>query len=407
MKTNNTLESLNIYKTGAGAEGARAIADALCVNQTLSKLEINRNYIGDEGARAMAHMLENNHGLITLDIGLNDITDSGAKSLTNALYNNNTLLEIDFNCARFGEEAIEAMAALIAANKAPLYLDIRGNFAPMPGLEKIAKALESNDTMLNLDISNMWPEQVLESYIDSFAAGLRTNRTLASINIDGTNPRYKTFSRIDNALLDSKNYVDDHSGFKKFTVCDANKNAAKRLLDKMRKSPDKLSLGDIDEIKERSQAIIFLITRYNISRDGVIETVGLFAAAQDRARELGTEIKLPAYWQKRIDAFKEPVTRSNKPYPLKADRTLTLARLQETKADGRTNLQIFAEQGQLGDVFTAEIWQGRKDEMDKAWQLVKPQHQNQVNIELVRQQIDAFNLRDRFRRDGDDVAQGF
>ncbi len=101
----------------------------------------------------------------------------------------------------------------------------------------------------------------------------------------------------------------------------------------------------------------------------------------------------------------ETVRSSNLP-PLKPDRTLTLARLQEKKSDGRTNLQIFAEQGQLGDVFTAEIWQGRKDEMDKAWQLVKPEHQNQVNIELVRQQIDAFSLRDRFRRD-DDVAQGF
>jgi hypothetical protein len=94
-------------------------------------------------------------------------------------------------------------------------------------------------------------------------------------------------------------------------------------------------------------------------------------------------------------------------HPIRADRTLTLGRLQETKPDGRSNLQIFAEQGQLGDVFTAEIWQGRKDEMDKAWQLVKPEHKNQVNIELVRQQIEAFGLRDRFRRDGNDVGQGF
>ncbi len=99
--------------------------------------------------------------------------------------------------------------------------------------------------------------------------------------------------------------------------------------------------------------------------------------------------------------------RSSNPPPLKPDRSLTLSRLQEKKADGRTNLQIFAEQGQLADVFTTVIWQGRKDEMDKAWQLVKPEHQKQVDIELVRQQIDAFSLRDRFRRDDDDLSQGF
>ena len=100
-------------------------------------------------------------------------------------------------------------------------------------------------------------------------------------------------------------------------------------------------------------------------------------------------------------------SRSSNPPPLKTDRTLTLARLQEKKPDGRTNLQIFAEQGQLVDVFTAVIWQGRQEEMDNAWQQVPAQHQNQVDIESIRAQIAAFTLRDRFKRDDDDLSQGF
>jgi hypothetical protein len=167
------------------------------------------------------------------------------------------------------------------------------------------------------------------------------------------------------------------------------------LKEKYKDDPKKLRAALIAAPDEASKPeVVFRANGQNYMADSIAYELDVLDGKKTRQ-----PVKPPAF----STSFAAP---ASKPHPIKPDRTLTLARLQETKADGRTNLQIFAEQRQLGDVFTAEIWQGRKDEMDKVWQLVKPEHQQQVDIVLVRQQIDAFGLRDRFRRDGD-VAQGF
>lgn len=91
--------------------------------------------------------------------------------------------------------------------------------------------------------------------------------------------------------------------------------------------------------------------------------------------------------------------RSDAPPPIKLDRTLTPAKLLQAKESGKTNMQILAEQGQLGDVFSDGVWSGRREEMDQAWESVPEQFRNQVNIEVVRGKLSQATLRDRFKID--------
>lgn len=90
------------------------------------------------------------------------------------------------------------------------------------------------------------------------------------------------------------------------------------------------------------------------------------------------------------------IPRSDAPPPIKLDKTVTPAKLQQTKDSGKTNLQILAEQGQLGDVFTSEIWIGRREELDQAWEAVPEQFRNQVNIDVIRGKLSQATIMDRF-----------
>ena len=67
--------TLNLYRSSIGAEGARALAEALKTNGALTTLYLNSNSIGDEGARALAEALEANGALTALLLDGNSIGD--------------------------------------------------------------------------------------------------------------------------------------------------------------------------------------------------------------------------------------------------------------------------------------------------------------------------------------------
>ena len=103
-----------------------------------------------------------------------------------------------------------------------------------------------------------------------------------------------------------------------------------------------------------------------------------------------------------------PIARSDAPSPLKLDNTITAARLLQAAASGKSNIEVLGEQGQLGDVFSTEIWSGRRKEMDEAWDSVPEKFRNQVNIEALRGKLSQAVHRDRFKIDKDTSwEQGF
>ena len=67
------LASLNLLDYRIGADGAKALADALVGNATMTSLNLRDNSIGAEGAKALADALVGNATMTSLDLGYNSI----------------------------------------------------------------------------------------------------------------------------------------------------------------------------------------------------------------------------------------------------------------------------------------------------------------------------------------------
>jgi len=77
-----------------GADGARAIADALRVNSTLQALGLSDNGVGADGARAIAGALRENSTLQKLYLSWNNVGDDAKKVLRESWGNRGGSLDL-------------------------------------------------------------------------------------------------------------------------------------------------------------------------------------------------------------------------------------------------------------------------------------------------------------------------
>ena len=82
---NRVLTTLRLNVNKIGAEGAKAIAEALKVNAVVTTLFLGVNNIGVEGAKAIAEALKVNAVLTELDIRAKDMGDAGKKAVRDAV----------------------------------------------------------------------------------------------------------------------------------------------------------------------------------------------------------------------------------------------------------------------------------------------------------------------------------
>ena len=92
LRSNTTLEELEIEDCGITSDGAVELAEALSKNTTLKILDMSMNKIGEEGAKAISRMLEKNMTLETLYLhGDRSLEQEGASELISSLAKNTTL----------------------------------------------------------------------------------------------------------------------------------------------------------------------------------------------------------------------------------------------------------------------------------------------------------------------------
>ncbi len=77
-----TFTTVDLRSNKIGAEGAKALAEALKTNASLTTVNLEGNEVGDEGAKALAEALKTNASLTTVDLWGNKIGDEGAKALS-------------------------------------------------------------------------------------------------------------------------------------------------------------------------------------------------------------------------------------------------------------------------------------------------------------------------------------
>ena len=91
LKGNSVLTSLNLWSNSLGVEGGKAIASAIMANGVLANLNLMGNQIGSEGGKALAAALKVNSVLKSLSVARNDIGGEAAQQLAAAVLSSKSL----------------------------------------------------------------------------------------------------------------------------------------------------------------------------------------------------------------------------------------------------------------------------------------------------------------------------
>ena len=121
MKQDQTEASF--YNQGLKPADAILIASDLSFMAVLTKLDLSSNStLGDEGAIALCEALKSNTTLETLDLVKNDIGVAGAQSLAGMLQVNRALKYVDSECNKIPDEAKQQLRAAVAGKSITLKL---------------------------------------------------------------------------------------------------------------------------------------------------------------------------------------------------------------------------------------------------------------------------------------------
>lgn len=107
LKLDTKLVRFNAASSRVGAEGMRAIAEALRTHPTLMVLDMGYtratmdlgelgNFIEDEGAIYLAHLIGHSRTLLSINITHNHITQQGMQFIVDVLEFNTSLLQLDY-----------------------------------------------------------------------------------------------------------------------------------------------------------------------------------------------------------------------------------------------------------------------------------------------------------------------
>lgn len=126
LKSNNTLEKLDLSWNHLGSISGEAIARALHVNRTLSWLSLSYNCIGDQGAQAIGYSLNWNKALRFLDVSHNGIRGRGGQVIAEGLRENLRLAYVDLSGNPVGKLGGRALINILNYSLRPRKIVLRG-----------------------------------------------------------------------------------------------------------------------------------------------------------------------------------------------------------------------------------------------------------------------------------------
>ena len=185
LKSNKTLEELDLFKCSIGAEGAKALASALSEGSAvLTSLNLEMNHVGPEGAKALAAALRVNRVLLTnLNIkdnalggvsmwhpGEGTYDPSGIEALASALAGNSVLTNLSVAHNPMNGEGAQQLAAAALGSKS---LEV---LSQVPIKELRADTL----TEVNLTIKGLGPTEGIV-----LAELIKGSRKLNKLNLSG------------------------------------------------------------------------------------------------------------------------------------------------------------------------------------------------------------------------------
>ena len=136
-----------------GAQGARAVSDALALNNTIASLDLSNTWLGVEGAQCVAKSLEDNVTMIYLDVSDNRLGLHGGLAMSELLKSNDTLQDMCLAGNKLCDRVADAMAAALRKNEALTRLDVSHNELQDRGAQRIGEMLLSNTCLKDVDLS--------------------------------------------------------------------------------------------------------------------------------------------------------------------------------------------------------------------------------------------------------------
>ena len=85
----------SLYENSIGAEGAKHISEALKTNSTLQTLDLRGNRLDAEAAKHLSEGLKANTALTSLDLYWNSLGDEGARHISEGLRANKALTSLN------------------------------------------------------------------------------------------------------------------------------------------------------------------------------------------------------------------------------------------------------------------------------------------------------------------------
>lgn len=152
LKTNGTVEHIDLRGNNIRSDGATSIAQLLKVNTSIQTISLEWNCIGiwETGIQSLADALSVNRTLVELDLRNNKIGPQGIRSLSIALKHNTSLKRIDLRWNNAGIIGGRALVDMLKWNETVNELDLNGNEIP----DDISKAICKKIKCLNLFIRN-------------------------------------------------------------------------------------------------------------------------------------------------------------------------------------------------------------------------------------------------------------
>ena len=163
MKSKLRFSRLNIgMGCGISSEITTLIASALATNNWLKSLKVSYNTnIGDTGAGALGQMLRSNTTLEELEIEECGITSDGAVKLAEALSKNTTLKILDMRMNEIGEEGAKAISKMLEKNMTLETLYLHGDRSlEWEGASVLIASLAKNTKLQCLTLSRSYQQDV-------------------------------------------------------------------------------------------------------------------------------------------------------------------------------------------------------------------------------------------------------
>lgn len=179
LKSNTSLNDLDMQGVEIGRDGTAFLAKALELNTGLATLDYSSNYLESEEVAALSKALKANTSLKELNLFEDSIDDKGAKVLAKALQFNTSLQRLNLEDNQITDEGVIDLAEMLKINTSLKELNLTDVFIKLEGTKALAEAIKLNIglKLLQLERKNILADR--EGYI---LDAVIINKSLESIH---------------------------------------------------------------------------------------------------------------------------------------------------------------------------------------------------------------------------------